>query len=122
MTFWAYVWNRLKAVPAGVWAALAVAGALLKLYLDGKRLQAELTKAKFDAGIAQAAAITASNTGAAVAHIESAEAHAQKAADLVNTLSEIQKSGQSELKRLHTLPPAKVTKEYLELLRQQEPS
>lgn len=122
MTFWVYVWNRLKAVPTGVWAALAVGGALLKLYLRGERLQAELTKAKFDAGVAQAQAITAENMGSAVAHIEAAQAHAQKASALVNTLTEIQKTGQAEMKRLHTLPPAAVTREYLELLKQRAPS
>ena len=42
MTFWAHIWNRLKAVPVGVWAALAVAMSILGLYLRGRRLEAEL--------------------------------------------------------------------------------
>ena len=112
---WAYLWSRIKAVPAGVWAAGGVALALLLMYLRGRRLEAELAETKFKMHAADAAATTARNEERAQVHMEAAAAHEQKAEELEKQRETIKKAGVYEQKRIAALPPAKITSEYLKL-------
>lgn len=121
MTLKTFLWNYLKNVPAGIWAALAVGGVILGLYLRGKRLQAELVKAKFQASVAEAEALTARNQGAAAAHLGAAQEHAQNAAVIETAITEIQATGQADLTRLHAMSAAQVTEDYLKLFQRGKP-
>jgi hypothetical protein len=121
MTFWAHLWNRIRAVPAGLWAALAVAGSLFALYLKGRRLEAELAKAKLQTETAKAAAVGARAQGRAETHLKRADEHAAKAALIEIQLEEIRAVGASDQKKLNAMPPSAVTAEYLKRLREKKP-
>jgi hypothetical protein len=121
MSFWAHLWNRLKALPAGVWAALAVGLTLLGLYLRGRRLEAELAKSLFQTATAKAKSVGAKAQGKAEVHLQQAEAHATNAQAISKKLEAIQAAGETERKRLAALPASQVTDEYLKLLKQKKP-
>lgn len=115
MSFWQHVWARLKSVPLGVWAALTIGLSILGLYLRGRRLEAELGKAKLAVYASEAKASAANNTGRADAHLQAADAHAERARDLEKTLDTISEASAKEHKRLVALPPEQITAEYLKL-------
>jgi len=121
LTFWQQVWTRLRAVPAGIWAALGVALTILGLYMRGKRLQAELAQAHVDTEAAKAAAAGAQDLGKAMVHLDAAEQHAAKAASIQQTLKVVETSGAEEQKRIHALPASKATSEYLKSLQGKKP-
>jgi hypothetical protein len=115
MTFWAHIWNRLKAVPVGVWAALAVAMSILGLYLRGRRLEAELGRAKLSAQASEAKSKAARASGRADLHLDIADEHNARANDLEAKAKLIRTLGDKEQARLAALPPDKITDEYLKL-------
>lgn len=121
MSFWPHLWNRLKALPAGVWAALGVALTLLGLYLRGRRLEAELAKSLFQTATAKAASVGAKAQGKAEVHLQQAEVHAANALDITKKLDAIQDAGEKERKRLSAMPASQVTDEYLKLIKSQKP-
>jgi len=112
--WWDYVWNRLKAVPAGLWAAATVAGSLLLLYLRGRRLEAELAAEKLKTVAARSAAVTAKHEGRAEVHHQRADAHAERAAEIASKVEIVERQGEIEKKRISTMPASKVTQEYLD--------
>lgn len=112
---WSHIWNRLKAVPAGLWAALGAASVLLLMYLRGRRLEAELAREKLKSHAADAAAQAARSEGKAQVHMEVAAAHESRAEELAARATEVRKLGAVEQKRIAALPPSKVTSEYLKL-------
>ncbi len=115
MSFWAHVWERLKAVPIGIWAALGAALALLLMYLRGRRLEAELAVSKLKTHAADAAAQSARSEGRAQVHLEKADVHAERAGRLQVQYEEVSKLGKAEQKRIAALPSSKITSEYLKL-------
>jgi hypothetical protein len=117
MSFWAYLWNRVKAAAFGFGAAVQAAFLLLGLYLSGKRLEAELAQARLRIEIERAAA----STGRIEMHLERAGVHAAKAALIEAQLGTIREHGAVEQKRLCAMPPAQVTEEYLKRLRVKQP-
>lgn len=121
MSFWAHLWNRLKAIPVGVWAALGVATTLLGLFLRGKRLEAELAQSKLKEEASKAAVTGALSMGKAQVHLERAGEHAAKAALIEAQLLNIKDQGETEQKRLRAMPPSQVTDEYLKMLRGKQP-
>lgn len=121
MSFWQHLLNRLRAVPAGVWAALGVATTLLGLYLRGRRLQGELAKAQLDAAVSKAAASGAQDLGKATVHLDNANTHRIKAAAIEHTLQQIETAGAQEQARIHAMPPKQVTGEYLKMLKDRKP-
>lgn len=121
LSFWQHLLNRLRAVPAGVWAALGVATTLLGLYLRGRRLQAELAKAQLDASVAIAASAGAQDLGKAMVHIDNARIHSEKAATIEAQLKVIETAGVKEQARIHAMPPKQVTSEYLERIKASKP-
>lgn len=121
MTIWQNIWNRIRAVPAGLWAALGVALTLLGLYLRGKRLQGELAKARLDEEAAKAQASAATDIGKSMVHLDQAEAHQQKAAQLQKTITTVSKMGEAEQAHLHAMPASEVTDAYLKMLQEKKP-
>jgi hypothetical protein len=117
---WAHIWNRVKAVPVGVWAALGVALSLLLMYLRGRRLEAELAAEKLKSHAADAAAQAARSEGKAQVHMEVAAKHESRAEELSEAAKEVRKLGVVEQKRIAALPPSKVTSEYLKLAAQEK--
>jgi hypothetical protein len=115
VTFWAYIWNRLKALPAGVWAALGAALALLGMYLRGRRLEAQLAEARLRAEAAKAAAVGAKAQGAAEVHLDRAKKHEEVADDLQKRVEAVAQARAAERERIANLPPDKVTREFLKL-------
>jgi hypothetical protein len=115
MTFWAHTWNRLKAVPLGVWAALGVATTILFMYLRGRRLEAELARERLRVEAADAAALSARSDGAAQVHLERADEHSAKADALQDKALRVRMLAREEHKRIAALPPNAVTDEYLKL-------
>jgi hypothetical protein len=113
MRWWDYAWNRLKAIPAGLWAAVAAAGTLLLLYLRGRRLEAELAAERLKAIAAQSAAVTAKHEGRAEVHRQRADEHAQKAVEIAGKVAAVEQQGAVDKKRIATMPSSKVTQEYL---------
>ena len=113
--FWTHPWNRMKAVPVGVWAALGAASALLFMYLRGRRLEAEVTRATMKMMAARAASESAKSEGRAETHMEKAGEHAKRASDLEDIRERIQDASHTEQKRLAAMPPDKVTSEFLKL-------
>lgn len=118
---WQNIWNRLRAVPAGLWAALGVALTILTLYLRGKRLQGELAKARLDEEAARAKFKAAEDLGKSMVHFEEAEDHAKKATKLQDAILIAEQHGAEEQKRIHALPASKITDEYLKLLKEHKP-
>lgn len=121
MTFWQNLWTRLRAVPAGLWAALGVALTVLTLYLRGKRLQGELAKARLDTEAAKAKAAAAQDIGKAMVHIDEAESHRKKAEQIQKAITTVETHGVDEQKRIHALPASAITDEYLKSLRGKKP-
>lgn len=115
MSWWAHVWERLKGVPLGLWAALGVGLTILGLYLRGRRLEAELGRAKLGEQAAAAKADASRNAGRAEAHLETADLHAARAQELSEKVDKIREAGSKEAQRLAALPPDKITAEYLKL-------
>lgn len=115
MSWWPHFYNRVKAVPVGVWAALGAGLTLLLMYLRGRRLEAELAEAKLKSHAADAAAKAARSEGRAQVHMEAAAVHESRAEDLAAKAEEIKKLGAVEQRRIAALPPSKVTSEYLKL-------
>ena len=70
---WAAFWTWLTRVPGAVWVALAGALTLLSLVLRNRRLEADLSLARAEEGIARAKAATAKHTGAAEVHLARAD-------------------------------------------------
>jgi predicted Zn-dependent peptidase len=122
MVFWQHIWLRLRAVPAGIWAALGVALTILGLYMRGKRLQGELAQARVAEDAAKAAFVGAKDLGKAMVHIDAAEQHAAKAEAIQKMIDTIEKSGVDEQKRLHALPASKIPREYLKSLQGKKPN
>lgn len=115
MTFWAHLWNRIKAVPVGIWAALGVGLSILGLYLRGRRLEAELGRAKLAAQASEAKSKAARASGRADIHLDVADEHNARANELEAKAKLIRTLGDKEQARLAALPPDKVTEEYLKL-------
>lgn len=121
MTFWQHLLNRLRAVPAGIWAALGIAVTILSLYLRGKRLQGELVRARADTEAAKAKAAGERDLGKAMAHLDEANAHRAKAEVIKTTLKQIEDVGTNEQKRIQAMSQKQVTAEYLKSIRGQKP-
>jgi uncharacterized membrane protein YfbV (UPF0208 family) len=121
MSFWQHLLNRLRSVPAGVWAALGIATTILGLYLRGRRLQGELVKAQADKEAAKALSVGAKDVGESMAHLDAANAHRAKAEVIKNTLRQIESAGEAEQKRIHAMSQSQVTDEYLRMIRSQKP-
>jgi hypothetical protein len=115
MTWRAHLWNRLKAVPLGVWAALGAALTILLMFLRGRRLEAELARQRLRVEAADAAALSARSDGAARVHLDRADEHAAKADALQDKAIRVRLLAREEHKRLAALPPDAVTDEYLKL-------
>jgi len=115
MSFWQHVWNRLKAIPVGVWAALGVGLTLLGLYLRGRRLEAEIARTKLKAEAANAKAQAARSGGRAEVHLDAAAKHRERAIALEHSSKVVRAEGEKEQRRLAALPPDKITEEYLKL-------
>lgn len=113
--FWAHLWNRIKAVPVGVWAALGVGLSILFLFLRGRRLEGELARARIAAQAAESKATAARASGRADIHLDKADEHTERANKLERDAQRIRSLGEKEQKRLAALPPDKVTEEYLKL-------
>lgn len=110
------MWEKLKRVPLGLWAALGVALTLLGLYLRGRRLDAELARANLQKVAAKAHAATARNLGKADVHLEQAR-EAQTRIEIIRAAQQLASmSGKQEERRLVALPPDRVHEEYLKLL------
>lgn len=118
--FFGHLWQRIKAVPLGIWAALAAAGALLWMYLRGRRLEAEIARAKLREDAARAAAESAKSEGRAQTHLEKADEHASRADLLEKRRKTIQKADKKERKRLSALHPDEVTAEFLKLAKRKK--
>jgi hypothetical protein len=112
---WTYIWNRLRAVPAGVWAALGAGTTLLVLYLRGRRLEAELAQTQLKLHAADAAAKGARSEARAKLHMERADEHNARVVELEKIGAVIEKMGQDEQRRIAALPPSQITAEYLRL-------
>jgi uncharacterized membrane protein YfbV (UPF0208 family) len=121
MSFWQHLLNRLRAVPAGVWAALGIATTILGLYLRGKRLQGELVKARAATEAAKALSAGATDVGKSMAHLDAAAKHRANAEVIKKTLSQIEFAGEEEQKRIHAMSQNQVTDEYLRMIRSQKP-
>jgi hypothetical protein len=115
VTHWGHIANRLKAVPAGVWAALGVALALFTMYLRGRRVEAELSATKLKLDAAEAASRSARSEGRAAVHEARADKHNERVAELEVAAVQVQSIGRDEQRRLAALPANKVTAEYLKL-------
>jgi hypothetical protein len=115
MTLWAHLWNRMKAVPVGVWAALGAGLALFVMYLRGRRLEAEVVRATMKTMAARAAAESARSEGRAETHMAKAAEHGRRALALEEAREKILGAEKTEQKRLAALPPDKVTSEFLKL-------
>jgi uncharacterized protein YdaU (DUF1376 family) len=115
-----YIWNRIKAVPAGVWAALGVALSLFFMYLRGRRLEAELAAEKLKTHAADAAAKSARSEGKAQVHLEAAAKHEHRVEELQDKVIEVGQLGKKEQARIEAMPPSKVTSEYLKLATQEK--
>jgi hypothetical protein len=115
MTFWAHLWNRLKAVPVGLWAALGVGLSIFGLYLRGQRLAAELGRARLAAHAAESKSKAARASGRADIHLDRADEHNARANELEAQAQKLKLLGEKEQKRLAALPPDKITEEYLKL-------
>lgn len=118
MSFWTYLWARLKAVPVGVYAALGAALALFALYARGRRLEAELAAAKLNTDLANASAASAASEAAAKVHKEAADVHAQRVEVLETHAATLNAVSKEEQKRLAALPPDQITSEFLKLAKQ----
>lgn len=115
---WNHIWNRLKAVPIGLWAALGAALALFVMYLRGRRLEAELAAAKLKSHAADAAAKSASSEGRAQVHLEVANKHNARVEELQDKYLALLSVGKETEKHIAALPPDEVTNEYLQLAAQ----
>lgn len=114
---WSYLWSRLRAIPAGFYAAGSVAIALLVMYLRGRRLEADLAHARLLTQAAQAAATSAATESAAKVHLAEASKHSAKATSLQRRVMDLNKVSETERKRLAALPASKVNEEFLKLAR-----
>lgn len=115
---WAYLWSRMKAVPAGVYAALGAALALFFMYARGRRLEAELAHARLLTEAANAAASSAKTEGKAQVHLAAADEHAKRAELLQKHVITLGNAEVEEQKRIAALPATQVTAEFLKLAQQ----
>ncbi len=113
---WQQIWEKLKRVPVGLWAALGVALALLGLYLRGRRLDAELAKAKLERTVADSRATTAKDQGRAEVYQERVRAADRRIEGIRSARDLAVMAGAAEEKRLAALKPDRVHEEYLKLL------
>ena len=112
---WAYLWLRLKAVPAGVYAAVSCAFAILFMYLRGRRLEAELSQARLLTEAATAALAGAKSEGAAQVHLENAALHGARADALQEHVLKMIELGAEEQTHIAALPASEVTAAFLKL-------
>ncbi len=112
---WTYFWSRLKAVPAGLYAAAGAALALLFMYLRGRRLEAELAHARLLTEAANAAAMSAKSEGAAEVHLDAADKHNARAEALQDHALSLVSLEEAEQRRIAALPSKQVTAEFLKL-------
>ncbi len=112
---WAYLWSRMRAVPAGVYIALSGALALLFMFLRGRRLEGELAHAQLLTAAANAAVVSAASEGEAQIHLDAAAEHASNAAQLQLHVAAVSKLGTAEQARLAALAPSEVTAAFLKL-------
>lgn len=109
--------ERLCRVPLGVWAALSAAFMLLELYLNGRRLDAELGQEKLRHVRDQARASRARDAFRQEEHMQRVQTAQRRIEEIETVRSLATASGEKESRRLHALNSKNVHAEYMRLLR-----
>lgn len=116
-----YFWSRIRAIPAGVWFALAAALAVLSLFLRGRRLEGELAHAKVVAEVSAARVEVAVSKGQADVHVQRAiekHLHVQR---LEAVRAQVREKVTEEHRRLAALSPKDLDDAYLRLAQEKKP-
>lgn len=108
-------WARLRALPAGVWAALGAAAAIFFLYLRGRRLEGEIAKLKVEGETARARAEVARLRGKAEVLTAAAEQKRVEILAVEATRAQLKELGAAERKKLAALSPGELDDAYRKL-------
>lgn len=114
----ATAWDYLQRVPPAAWGALVVGMAFLILILRGRRVEAELARAKLREQIAKSKLVAAENWRDKAVHEKAADIAAAEARELEAAAEEIRAVGKDELARIKSLPTHEVHREYIEIAKQ----
>jgi hypothetical protein len=110
----------LKRLPLALWGALATGLGVAWLYLKGRRLEAELAKAKVKLEQARATASARRHQANAAHHFNKSLTAADRVTKLEETRKQIARVSLEEQAALSKLPPDKVHKAYLELAKRKQ--
>jgi len=106
----------LGRIPAGLWAAAAVALTILGMYLRGRHLQAQIIEEKAKSIKARAKAGAMRHTGRAEVHREAVARHEARIIGIEQERDALQELMQDDSTRIATAPDEEVTKTYLDLV------
>ena len=116
-----FLWSRLKAVPAGFWAACGAAIAILFLFMRGRRLEGELASAKVSVEVARARVEVQREHGAAAVHMQIAAQKGQQVLKLEEVRVLVREKGAAERKKLAAMSPKELDEAYLQLAKEERP-